>query len=89
MVKFLGGHLTSGISRCGFSIRDIRHTQQREARVKAEPEHNVAHQSVLLKHRRARDDDERDLDELHEEQVESVQIFNRLESQFYMDELLT
>lgn len=58
----------------GFSIGNVRHAQQRETRVKTDPKHDITHQSVLLQHRRARDNDERDLNELHEEQVEPIGI---------------
>lgn len=71
-----GTRISHRVSPDSFSIGNIRHAQQREARVKAEPEHDVAHQSILFKHWRARDDDKRDLDELHEEQVESIRNFN-------------
>jgi hypothetical protein len=71
-----GARISHRVSPDSFSIGDVRHAQQGEARVKAEPEHDVAHQSVLFKHWRARDDDKRDLDELHEEQVEPIRNFN-------------
>lgn len=66
------------VSPNSFSIGDICHAQQREARVKTEPEHDVPHQPVLLQHWRARDENERDLNELHEEQVESIPSFELL-----------
>ena len=66
---YLWSGLETGLSYIHRSIRAVSDAEQREASIKADPEDDVAEHLVTLDSRDATHSNQRDLDELHDEEV--------------------